>query len=73
MTTTVTVLAGTTVATFAARATGGFLLHITFGLGQQGLATELDLAVLLVVLWLPSLMRQGDDLHLVVCLRTPLN
>ena len=55
MTTTVAVLAGTTVATFAARATGGLLLDIAFGLGQEGLAAELDLAVLLV---------EGDDLHL---------
>ena len=53
--TTVTVLAGTTVATFAARATGGLLLDIAFGLGQEGLAAELYLAVLLV---------EGDDLHL---------
>ena len=48
MTTTVAVLTGTTVATFAARATGGLLLHIAFGLGQESLAAELDLAVLLV-------------------------
>ena len=36
------------VTTLAARTTGGFLLHIAFGLGQESLAAELDLAVLLV-------------------------
>lgn len=44
-----------TVTTFAARAMRRLLLHIALGLGEQGLAAELYLAVLLV---------EGDDLHL---------
>ena len=44
-----------TAATFAARTAGGLLFLIAFGLGEEGLAAELDLAVLLI---------KGDDLHL---------
>ena len=51
MTTTVAVTTAT-IATFAA---GGLLLDVAFGLGQEGLAAELDFAVLLV---------EGDNLDL---------
>ena len=50
----VATFAARTIATLAARATGGFLLDIALGFGQESLAAELNLAVLLV---------EGDDLH----------
>ena len=71
-TTSTTVAATIATASTTIAITGRLLLHVSFGLGQEGLAAELDLAVLLVVLWLPSLMRRGNDLNLVACPRTPL-